>query len=271
VILINGKQTRSVDVLDRGLQYGDGLFETIAVVNGRPRLWHSHMERLEEGCRRLRLPPPDLQLLADEAGQVLQGREGAILKLLITRGPGGRGYRVPEEPAVTRVTAVFPAPDYPAHFYDEGIAVRLCETPLGHSPALAGIKHLNRLEQVVARSEWNDPGIPEGLMLDVDGNVAEGTMSNVFLRRGDRLQTPPVNRCGVAGVMRKWVMEHGCGLGLQVEVSPITLEAIHGADEVFLTNAVIGIWPVRRLEGTEYRQRVAARNLNRQLTEEFDA
>lgn len=271
MILVNGKKTRTVDALDRGFHYGDGLFETIAVINGRPRLWQSHMERLEEGCRRLGLPAPNPQLLAGEAARALQGCDRAVLKLLISRGPGGRGYGPPEHPAVTRVISVSPAPNYPARFYDEGITIRLCETRLGYNPALAGIKHLNRLEQVMARREWGDPEVPEGLMLDMEGSVAEGTMSNVFLRRGDRLRTPPVNRCGVAGVMRKWVMEHGSGLGLEIEVSPISLDAIHEADELFLTNAVIGIWPVRQLGITEFRQTVAARTLNRLLTEESDA
>jgi 4-amino-4-deoxychorismate lyase len=271
VILVNGEETRTVDVLDRGLHYGDGLFETIAVVNGRPRLWQAHMARLAEGCVRLGFPQPDPLLLEQEASRALAGRERAILKLVLSCGPGGRGYCRPVQIAPTRILFVSPPPNYPSHFYLKGIEVRLCRTRLGHSPALAGIKHLNRLEQVLARSEWDDPDVPEGLMLDLEGAVAEGTMSNLFIRRGNRLRTPPVDRCGVAGVMRKWVMEHGSELGLDIEVTRLSLAEVYKADELFFTNALIGIWPVRRFETTMYPEQTIAGRLNRMLAEEFDA
>ena len=271
MILVNGKETGTIDVRDRGLQYGDGLFETIAVQGGRPRFWQAHMDRLAKGCERLVLPLPDTDLLAEEAGRALRGRSRAVLKILLSRGPGGRGYRVPENVSTSRILSVSAAPEYPDYFYGTGINVRLCRTRLGHNPDLAGIKHLNRLEQVLARSEWCDGDVPEGLMLDVEGYVAEGTMSNVFVRHGNRLRTPPVERCGVAGIMRNWVLGHSTGLGLDIEVAPVTLEAVHQADELFVTNAVIGIWPVRRFEGKLFAQISAARRLNRLLTEECDA
>ena len=259
--LINGSPTTCIDVHDRGLHYGDGVFETFAVRNGIPALWDMHMQRLILSCQRLNFPEIDPALLWRETISLLQsnaksGSSGVaqgVLKIIITRGSGGRGYRAPSSSAAltkggtTRILALYPWPEYPATFWSEGVAVRVCATRLGRNPALAGIKHLNRLEQVVARSEWDDGDVPEGLMLDTQGNVIEGTMTNLFVVCNGQILTPDVSQCGVAGVMRGWVLACARAAGIPAAITALTLDTVTAADEVFVCNSVIGLWPVRKI------------------------
>jgi 4-amino-4-deoxychorismate lyase len=251
-LLINGKPGDAIAVLDRGLQYGDGLFETVAVVDGRPCLWQRHLARLQQGCDRLGIARPDGEQLLAEALQVIGHSPRSVLKIIITRGTGGRGYRPPLDVAPTRILCLAPWPDHPAAAQNQGVVVRICDTRLGDNPRLAGIKHLNRLEQVLAQAEWRDPAVAEGLMLDSAGCVIEGTMSNLFVLNEGRLLTSDLSRCGIAGVMRGLVLEMAASLGLPCAVEEMTLDDLGEADALFLTNSLIGIWPVRALEGREY-------------------
>ena len=163
---INGVQTASLDPRDRGLQYGDGLFETIAVFKGQPQCLADHLARLRHSAARLKFPEIELPGLEAEIYQAAGSLEKAVLKLILTRGASARGYRPPEWPEPTRIIMSSSWPDWPADYYLDGVRARVCEQRLAIQPALAGMKHLNRLEQVLARAEWTDPGIAEGLMLD---------------------------------------------------------------------------------------------------------
>lgn len=270
--LINGIPATRIDVCDRGLHYGDGLFETFAMINGEPVLWDMHMQRLLVGCQRLSFPELDLELLRSEALSLCAGQDAqllraqryagetegvirSVLKIIITRGSGGRGYRALPPAAImassgpTRMLMLYSWPDYPAAFWSEGVTVQVCATRLGWCPALAGIKHLNRLEQVLARSEWDDASVPEGLMLDLQGNVIEGTMTNLFVVHNGRLLTPDVSQCGVAGVMRSWILAYARVAGIPTTITTLTLDMVIAAEEVFLCNSVIGLWPVREVIG----------------------
>lgn len=251
--LINGQPGVGIDALDRGLQYGDGLFETLAVKQGRPQLWDRHMTRLLEGCRRLRLPAADPPLLRAEADRLCAGAARAVLKIVLTRGPGARGYRIEGDADGTRILTLSAAPDYPLRHYRDGVAVRLCATRLGCNPLLAGIKHLNRLEQVLARAEWDDADIAEGLMCDARGQVIEGIMSNLFIVRDGVLVTPWLGECGVAGVMQGTILAWARECGLRVAEQPLGPADIREADEAFLCNSLIGVWPVRRFEQAALR------------------
>ena len=252
MILVNGHTQDHIAVADRGLHYGDGLFETIAVDGGRPRLWDRHLRRLSTGCRRLGIVQPDPEMLWEEARRVCSGVDRGVLKIILTRGTDGRGYRPMQTGQATRVMATYPWPAYPEANWQQGVAVRVCTTRLGCNPALAGMKHLNRLEQVLARSEWLDPHIAEGLMLDDDGHVIAGTMSNLFIVTTQGLLTPALTACGVEGIMRSVILDLTAELDIAWQEAPLRLEDLHRADEVFLTNALIGIWPVRRIEQREY-------------------
>lgn len=244
--LINGEPADCIPVTDRGLQYGDGLFETIAVRRGRPQLWAGHMHRLAAGCARLGIPPPHAGRLADDVQRVACDQDRAVVKVIVTRGSGARGYRPPTGGGAMCVVQGLPWPDFPDTAARAGVAVRWCQTRLSQQPRLAGLKHLNRLEQVLARAEWGDD-CQEGLMCDPDGNVIEGTMSNVFLVRDSTLITPDLSQSGVAGVMRAAVLELADAEGLSCNVQPVTASMVQECAELFLTNSLIGIWPVVRL------------------------
>jgi len=250
--LVNGQAASSISIHDRGLLYGDGLFETIAVRAGRPQLWERHLRRLSLGCTRLNIALPAPDLLYREALQAGEGVEQGVLKLMITRGSGGRGYRAPGEGAATRILSLHPWPAYPDHYKHDGVAVRICETRLAGNPALAGLKHLNRLEQVLARREWADETIAEGLVLDRAGQVIEGTMSNLFMVHHGVAYTPDLSECGVAGIMRELILETCAEWSTATRISHFDLDTLMAAQEIFLCNSVIGVWPVREVAGTAF-------------------
>jgi 4-amino-4-deoxychorismate lyase len=253
--LVDGLSGSTLPVADRGLQYGDGLFETIAVLDGRPCLWDRHLARLREGCERLGLPAPDPDVLVAEAQSLAAGCARAVLKVIVTRGDGGRGYRPPIPAQPRRILQLGQWPAYPDAWRTEGVRVRWCATRLGHQPRLAGLKHLNRLEQVLARAEWDDAAVPEGLMLDLDGDVVSGTQSNLFVLRRGTVITPPLDRCGIAGVARAVALETLRTAGLAVRVARLARDEVSGADALFLTSALIGCWPVRELDGEPFDPR----------------
>ncbi len=247
ISLVNGERTTVVDSGNRGLHYGDGLFETIAVRHGQPRHWDLHLRRLQRGCERLGIPAPVAAVLADEAQQVSRGHDRAVIKLILTRGGTRRGYRTEDSVVADRLWRAHPWPDYPSHHGWDGVAVRICRTPLARQPCLAGLKHLNRLEQVLARAEWQQE-YEEGLMLDTEGNVIEGVSSNLFVVQQGVLITPLLDQCGVEGVTRDRVMDAAQRLGWSVRVQPLRVEDLLASDEIFLTNSLIGIWPVKRVD-----------------------
>jgi len=245
-VWINGVAGGRLAPLDRGLQYGDGLFETMRVRGRTLRLLGFHLERLADGCRRLAITPPDEKRLRNELIRIASRRSEAVLKLIVTRGVGPRGYRPSGAERVTRVMVLQPLPPA-ARAPAPPARIRLCSTRLGMSPSLAGLKTLNRLESVLARAEWQDARVWEGLMRDTDDTVVCGTMSNLFIRRGPVLLTPLLDRCGISGVMRRWVMTQAGALRLQVIESRLRWEDVVQAEEVFMTNAVAGVVPVGSL------------------------
>ncbi len=252
MMLINGDREGRIDPRDRGLHYGDGLFETIAVRAQRPLHWERHMARLGTGCARLGLPLPDFTTLADEARRVCAGSERAVLKIIWTRGPGGRGYGHDGADAPTRIVARYPAPEYPRSYREAGVRTRWCTHRLGLNPTLAGIKHLNRLDQVLARSEWQDPDIAEGFVCDLEGRLVSATMSNVFLVQDHCLRTPDLGNCGIAGIARERILELARSHDIRCAVAATRPQDLLDADEVFVCNSVNGIWPVRSLENRRW-------------------
>jgi 4-amino-4-deoxychorismate lyase len=239
-VLVNGAHETAVAADDRGLCYGDGLFETVLCVAGRMPLWQRHTARLAHGCERLALPLPDAATLEHEATAVSKGFDRAVVRITWTRGPGPRGYALPSAVQPTRIVAATTAPVIAAAWYDNGIRVRTCRLRLSEQPLLAGIKHLNRLEQILARAEWHDEAIAEGLLCDAQQRVISATASNVFAVIDGCLVTPALDRCGVAGVARAEVLAQMS----KTAVRDLTMAELMQADEVFLTNSVRGIVPV---------------------------
>lgn len=252
MFLINGAAQCALDVSDRGFQYGDGLFETIEIDEGRLVFFDRHLRRLLQGCHRLHIPFVDNDALIAEAEAVAIEMARGVLKIIVTRGSGGRGYRQPDFIAPTRVISAHPFPDYPENHARDGIAARVCTTRLGLNPTLAGIKHLNRLEQIMARAEWHDTAIQEGLMLDTDENVIEGTMTNLFYVIDGHLHTSELLRSGVAGIMREIILELARANQLTVSKHYFGIDELSNADEVFVCNSIIGLWPVARIDDKRF-------------------
>ncbi len=252
-MLINGLQGNQVSIYDRGLQYGDGVFRTLRVHAGHMQHWQRHYQKLKQDCAALGIACPESALLFDELQCLIQQQPEGVAKIIITRGlQTARGYAPLSHIIPTRIISVTPAPNYPDHFYSRGIKLRVCELRLGHQPRLAGIKHLNRLENVLAAAEWSDADIAEGVLLDIAGNVIEGTRSNLFMVRDGALLTPDLSRCGVAGVQRDRVMEWAIKHGMPCHIERFSLPELLAADEMFLVNSVIGLWPVRELQGRDW-------------------
>lgn len=252
MFLINGEIANNIDVTDRGFQYGDGLFETLQVTDSHPVFFSAHLRRLQSGCQRLKIPCPDLEQLSSEVNELAQDAGQAVIKIIISRGIGGRGYRQPETLFPTRVVSIHPYPNYPQNYSQQGVAVRFCATRLGLNPNLAGIKHLNRLEQVLARSEWDDADIQEGLMLDLNEFVIEGTMTNLFYVRDGQIFTSALESSGIAGIIREMVMKLADDHLNSVVEHYFTVKDLLTADEIFLCNSVIGIWPVIQIEHNRF-------------------
>ncbi|MEW8507700.1 MAG: aminodeoxychorismate lyase [Candidatus Thiodiazotropha sp.] len=251
-MLINGKPGDHIACSDRGLQYGDGLFETLAVNQGRPSQWQRHMARLSRGESVLALPPTDKQLLEEEALSLCTGQDRAVLKIVLTRGSGGRGYAKPASCTPQRLLSLHTWPDYPLSWYSEGIRIGICRTRIGRNSQLAGLKHLNRLEQVLARSECKDAQLDECLMLDERGQVICGSQSNLFSIRQGTLYTPDLSYSGIAGVVRELVIEFAGELSIPVQITDLDLQSLVDADALFLTNSVIGFCPVAEMNKRRY-------------------
>ncbi len=241
---INGQPGHLVDVSERALQYGDGLFETIRVHASQPQCLNRHLQRLAAGCRRLNFPALTWELIGSELRALASERDDAVVKLILSRRSAGRGYRPGADQAVTRIASLYSLPQWPSNPSDNGIRVRICDTRLCAQPLLAGIKHLNRLEQVLARAEWEDAGIAEGLMLTDSDRIIEGTMTNVFMVSDQVLVTPDLSSCGVAGVMRSVILDLAKSLGIATQIRAVSLADVQAAEEIFVCNSLIGIWPV---------------------------
>jgi len=248
--LINGNDSNQVSVFDRGLMYGQCVFETIAVSNGKPCLLEAHLERLVIGANLLSITV-DQTLISKEVVQLAKPLARGIIRVNLTMGEGGRGYQNPTQAFSTRIISQHEYPNYSKEYWTDGIELGLATIRLSQQPALAGIKHGNRLEQVIARSEWKNHW-QEALILDTDDNVIEGTQSNVFLVRDQCLITPKLNKAGVNGVMRQCIIDWAKAAGFSVLIKTVSLEDIEQADEVFMSNSVIGLWPVKRFIETAY-------------------
>ncbi len=262
VWLVNGEAT-GLAPTDRGLAYGDGLFETMAAWNGQVRRLDLHMQRLAEGCRRLRIPL-DRDGIEQEILSCCPPQGRHVIKLIVTRGSGLRGYRIPQPQIPTRIIGITDWPDYPLSHYTQGVRVASLDLRLGRSTALAGMKHLGRLEQVLAQQELSKKNAEEGLLLDERGLVVSGVACNLFVVRDGGLVTPDLSHSGVCGVMRRAVLEQAQRLGIHTTTTELYPAEVQAAEELFLTNAVFGIWPVRQLDTQAFETGSVTRTLMRE-------
>ena len=248
---VDGCPADTLPLKDRGLAYGDGVFETIVVKSGQPLLLERHLQRLETGCRRLSIPL-EPALARSEMIRFAAQLENGVMKLIVTRSDSQRGYAPVAHAPSRRILQGGPVPAYPAAHAQQGVRLFACRTRLAEQPLLAGLKHLNRLEQVLARAEWSDDEHAEGLMRDTSGRVIEGVYSNLFLVSEGRLRTADLSRSGVAGVMRAELLDQARALGIEVVIGDVHLSDLARADEVFICNSVYGVWPVNGLESLNW-------------------
>lgn len=270
MILVNGVINDFILATDRGLAYGDGVFRTLLIRNGRPRHWLRHYAKLSADCGALGMDCPDEPLLGNEISQAAWHDPDCVLKIIVTRGAGQRGYAPSVASRPTRIVMTAPLPQYPPEFAQTGIEARICNIRLGLQPALAGVKHLNRLENILARAEWGDPAIAEGLLLDTEGNMLGGTMSNLFIVERSALITPDLTRSGVAGLTRARLIQAAAGHGMTCRTGNINQERLLKSDEILLVNSIIGVWQVRQIGNKTWMPGMMARLARKWLDEDND-
>ena len=261
----DGEPVNVVSIDDRAFQYGDGLFETVAIRSGEPRLWSYHMDRLAAGCERLSIAAPDAQALRKQLDSALaeSGEMPAdcAAKIIISSGVSGRGYARENPTTATAYIGIFAARPVAAELYRDGVETLVCKTKLAPFSFAAGLKTLNRLEQVVARSECVAQAAFEGLTLDASEQLICGTMSNVFIVSNESISTPSLHRCGVEGVMRRHTIETLAANDITVDIRDVGEAELYRCDEVFLTNSQFGLLPVRRCGEKVWRQHPVTRKV----------
>jgi len=251
---------------DRAFLYGDGCFTTVLIEHRKPRLWPQHLERLQTTLKRLGIDAPDWSPLTEKVMSLAWGYpEKGVVKIIISRGVGGRGY----SPAGCHQTQVmisgFAWPSFYKRWQQEGVELGVCQQRLGLSPMLAGLKHLNRLEQVLLKQEIEENGWLDAVVLDANGHVAETSASNIFWRCGNTLYTPALDLAGVHGLMRAHVCEQASALGYCLEFVKSPLDTLLCADEVFITNALMALVPVTRIQTKTYTERSALKAITKRL------
>lgn len=265
MLLVNGSPVTSVSAQDRGLTLGDGLFTTIHLKNQQPQLWSYHVSRLREGCARLKLPQPNIDLLYEQCCQLARDYDEACGKMIMTRGSGGRGYSPQGCKTPTTIVSVHP---YPIHYHDwqlSGISLEVAEQRLGCQPMLAGLKTLNRLEQVLLKNELDERDIPEAVVLDWQDHIVEAVTANIFWRKREQIFTPDLKLVGVCGVMRAFVIQQLNSWQYDVIRVSTGLPSLLDADEVWITNALMGIVPVAGIGNVKYQDHRIVKQLQSAL------
>lgn len=271
--IINGSFNHHITPLDRGFSYGDGVFRTMKMRGGLPLNWPLHYQKLVADCAAIGIVCPSAELLMRDFEQLFTLQDADkqaenVAKIVITRGEGERGYQPPAVTSPTRVVIKTSLPQYLATYDEAGVTLTLCQTQLSAQGKLAGVKHLNRLENVLARMEWRDEAIFDGLLLDQHHHVIECTMSNVFMRVGNTLFTPDLSQCGVAGVTRQCVLNVAHVLNLKPEITSFTFEDVLKADEVMICNSLFGCYQVTRMLDQTWPMQSMARSFKQLLAKQ---
>ncbi|MBY5991561.1 aminodeoxychorismate lyase [Ferrimonas balearica] len=255
---LDGEPTEALPADDRGLALGDGHFTTMLVKQGRVVLWSLHQARLAKANARMGLTDPDWALLAQEIEAVASDQELAVLRLTLTRGSSGRGYQGQWGAQPRRLMTLSEFPHHYRQWQTQGIAAAVAHTRLATGGPLAGLKTLGRLEQVLLKREAEQRGLDELLVCDAQGNLVEATAGNLFLVTEQGVWTPALNRCGVAGVMRERVMATLTEMGHPVRETDIPRSTLKQVREAFVTNALMGVVPLSRIDDIELPRRSVA-------------
>lgn len=263
---VNGKLVAGVAPTNRGFAYGDGVFRTMRLLNGELQDWPLHYQTLVADCSKIQMVCPSAELLMQDFKHLMATGEGdelayGVIKIIITRGDGARGYAPPAICEPSRVIIHSQLPVYPAEIYHTGVALYTCQTRLATQPLLAGIKHLNRLENVLARAELKDPRFFDGLVRDYDNRVIEAVSGNLFVMKDGEVMTPSLEGCGVAGVMRQKILDLYKTRGQTVQVKHLVIEDVMTADAVVISNSVYGVLQVAQID----EQKISTNDWAKQL------
>lgn len=244
MFLINGHAQDQLAVSDRATQFGDGSFTTARIVDGNICHLEAHLQRLQVACEKLRIAFSHWSTLRQEMTMLATGHDSGVLKVIISRGSGGRGYSAMNCQAATRILSVSAYPAYYSQWRKQGITLTLSPIPLGRNPYLAGLKHLNRLEQVLIRSHLEQTDADEALVLDSEGWVTECCAANLFWRKGNVVYTPRLDQAGVNGIMRQFCIRLLAQSSYQLVEVQASLEESLQADEMVICNALMPVMPV---------------------------
>lgn len=269
--LINGIDTDFLNVHDRAIHYGDGVFETILCEDNKLYYWPQHYQRLSLSAGKLKIDCPQQQTFIDDINRLLQANQTAdgssfVIKIILSRGVSERGYKVDGKAQVNRIVLLSPAPMEYSSLLSERLLqgeLFICQQQVSINESLAGIKHLNRLENVMARNEWQDnicqnndkQSYIDGLMLNANQHVIEATMSNLFAVKENKLYTPQLKQSGIKGVMRDAIIDIIRKNNLTLEISILTLDKLYEMDELFISNSLIGIKSVTKLTDCHYEKK----------------
>ncbi len=260
IVLINGKKQSKLSVFDRSVQFGDGLFETCVVKDRKILFWSEHFSRLERGRKKLKINEVGSgQWLKDIAKAIsISKLDNAVVKIILSRGESLRGYGFDEKITPTRIVIISSLPEKVPDEY----ALTLCKSGYATNQILSGIKHCNRLEQVLARS---DMSADECIMLDENGHVISTTQANIFAIKSNVILTPALDECGIEGTRREVILKIARELGMQVDVCSLSVSELLESDEVFIANSVIGIKSVSKINQQQFDQHVTTEKVKHAL------
>ena len=253
--LINGEFSTSLPANDRAVQFGDGCFTTARIKDGSVRFLAQHLGRLQQACEKLLIPFAQWSVLESEMQQLAVAHQQAVLKVMITRGSGGRGYSAANCQHPTRLLSVSAYPSFYPQWREQGISLALSPIRLGINPHLAGIKHLNRLEQVLIRTHLEQMQAQEALVLDSDGWLTECCAANLFWRKGSQVFTPYMDKSGVNGTMRQHIIACLADSPWQVTQVRERPESLAQADELLICNALMPVVPVNQAQLWRFESR----------------
>ncbi len=255
--LINGVAADHINIDDRSIHYGDGLFETILCNGNNLYYWSQHYQRLKESTGKLSMSCPAEKTLLDDVSKLLEANKtdsACVIKIIVSRGAGERGYKISKNCSANRFV-LFSAIDeeYSSLLSKKLLSgdLCLCKQQVSINENLAGLKHLNRLDNVLARSEWNTDYI-DGLMLNANHSVIEGTMSNLFAVKDNQMFTPDLKLSGVNGVMREVIIDVASSNNIKISIENLTIDDLENMDELFISNSLIGMKSVNKLNDWQY-------------------
>jgi len=250
-MIINGTPNQDVAIADRGFNFGDGHFTTIKLVDGKAQLLDLHMARLQQACKVLGIEFSQWDALIDAIIEQAQALQNGVLKVTITRGEGGRGYGYAYGTSGCSSANWYlqhrPVPAQYSEWARSGIELMVCQYQQTVNPVLAGLKTLNRLDQVMIKQELDANGMVDGLVCSTEGYLIETSIANVFWMKAGNVYTPSTKRSGIEGVMKMHISNLLDSLGIELETGDYTIAEVLAADEVFITNSVMEVVPVKRI------------------------